>query len=814
MTGKSTKVGKATSSHKGFLWKVGWALLGLAAVGLASLVVMWSVYSRDADSWLAYFSLRSIKTISKVMDRNGDTIGIFAEENREVIPFGDIPRAFMNALVATEDADFMSHKGVSARGLARAGWNFVTSFGQRREGASTLTMQLIRTVTDRRQKRLDRKLKEIILARKLEKAYTKKQILEQYANEVYFGGGCHGIEAAAKYYFGKSAPQLGVEECALLAGLVQSPNYYNPYKTDPKARAAALARRNHVLDRMVAERYLGAAEAEILKLKPIRLARGKPREDEIAPYPVEEIRKYLYDKYGKDAVLTEGLEVYTTLDAVWQEAANKAVRAGVKATDRRRGFRKEGVQVVPDPERAELPGWKRFLEAGDSVHGVILGWNGESAKVRIHETILDVPGNAFAWAGKDAKKMLPRGAAPLFLVKTASEDGRVKTVELDQEPNVEGALLSVDPATGEIRAMVGGYDFKKSKFNRSFQAARQVGSTMKAFIYGAAFTQGRTPATIVNDVATRYIFSTSIYEPQNYEHDYFGPIPIWEAIRDSRNVAAVRALEAVGIENAVEFAHRTGVTSWIPAVPSMALGSADLTLKDLVRGYATIANGGVQSPSPFLIKKVVDRTGRVLESHEGYPGEAVVDAMSNYQLIQCLQGVAQRGTGARSNALNWPVAGKTGTTDDHADAWFLGFSTRICTGVWVGLDEKKTLFRSADGAKVALPIWVDFMRVALSTTPREEFPAPEGMEWADIDRYTGLLATSASQPEDILHLAFKPGTQPKAPSTGDVIQKMREARARAHYQPAETRVWGTSSLVDSPASPPAVDWRQTPDPNK
>ena len=362
--------------------------------------------------------------------------------------------------------------------------------------------------------------------------------------------------------------------------------------------------------------------------------------------------------------------------------------------------------------------------------------------------------------------------------------------------------------------MVGGYDFKKSKFNRTFQAQRQVGSTMKAFVYGAAFVQGRTPATMVNDVAIRYALPGKSYEPKNYEHDYWGPIPIWEALRDSRNVAAVRTLEAAGIDNVVEFAHRAGVTSTSPGVPSLALGSADLTLKDMVRGYATFANGGLQSPPPFLIRKVVDRTGLVLETHEGSPGEAVVDALSNYQLVQCLQGVAQRGTGARSNDLNWSLAGKTGTTDDHTDAWFLGFSTRICTGVWVGLDEKKTLFRGADGAKVALPIWVDFMRVALSTTPKEEFPVPEGLEWADIDRYTGLIATSATQPEDLLRLAFKPGTQPKAPSTGDVIQKIREAREKAHYQAAVVREWGSSSLLDAPVSPPPVDWKQVPDPNK
>jgi penicillin-binding protein 1A len=565
---------------------------------------------------------------------------------------------------------------------------------------------------------------------------------------------------------------------------------------------------------MVAENYLKESDAAVLKEKPIHLARGNPQEEEIAPYPVEEVRKYLYEKYGKDAVLNGGLEVQTTIDSVWQEAANKAVRAGVIAADRKRGFRKEAVPFITNPEKADLPDWKRFLEAGESVQGVILGWNGGIASVRIGKATLAVPASAFAWAGKDIKKLLPRGAAPLFLVQDATDDGLAKKVELGQDPSVEGALLSVDPQTGEIRAMVGGFDFKKSKFNRTFQAERQVGSTMKAFVYGAAFTQGKTPATMVNDVPTRYTYYRDIYEPKNYEHDFWGPIPIWEAIRDSRNVAAVRTLEATGIENVIEFAHRAGITGSIPAVPSMALGSADLTLKDMVRGYATFANGGLQAPPPFLIRKVVDRNGRVLESHEGHPGDSVVDPMSNYQLIQCLEGVAQRGTGARSNELNWPVAGKTGTTDDHTDAWFVGFSTRICTGVWVGLDEKKTIYKGADGAKAALPIWIDFMKVALSTTPKEEFPTPEGMEWADIDRYTGLLATSATQPEDLLHLAFKPGTEPKAPSTNDVIQKIREAREKAHYQPAENREWGTSSLLDSPVSPAPVDWKQTPDPNK
>ena len=812
----STKTPRSSkpSLPKGRFWRWAfWGGLGCTVAGLIAFAITWSVMSRDADDFLTLFANRSPKTISKVLDRNGDVIGIFYEEHRVVIPFDDIPKAFKNAIVATEDADFWSHGGVSSRGVVRAGWHFLSSFGRRREGASTLTMQLVRNVTSKRQKRLDRKLKEIILARKLEKAFTKKQILEQYTNEVNFGGGRYGIEAAAQFYFGKSAPQLSVEECAMLAGMVQAPEYYQRciFSRDQKARGIVQNRRNIVLRRMVEEDYLKEAEARALMERPIRLARENAQVEDIASYAVEEVRKHLYEKYGRDTVLNGGLEVHTTIDSTWQMAANEAVRKGLKAVDRKRGFRKDGVQFVGEPEKATLPGWGRFFEEGDEVRGVILGWQGGSAQVRIAKTTLEVPAGAFAWAGKDVQKLLPRGAAPLFQVKAAGADGVPTKLELDQEPDVEGALLAADPATGEIRAMVGGYDFKKSKFNRTFQAERQVGSTMKAFVYGCAFTQGKTPATLVQDIPTRFTFGKDIYEPKNYERNFWGPIPIWEAIRDSRNVPAVRTLEDTGIENVIAFARNCGVGGKIQPYPSMALGSSDLTLKDMVRGYGTFANGGKQAPSLFLIKKIVDRNGRVLEAYSGKVGEEVVDPMSNYQLVQCLQGVAQRGTGARAGAeLDWPTAGKTGTTDDHTDAWYVGFSTRIVCGTWVGLDAKKTIYRSgADGARVALPIWIDFMKVALPTTTKEEFPVPDGMEWADIDRLTGAVATSGTDPKDVVRLAFKPGGMPKVASTGELIEQARAAREKADLQAVDDRAWGTpSSNPDKP-----VDWKKTPDPN-
>ncbi len=819
MPAKPSKAKSSGFTRHAFLKWVCLGVAGLMAAGFLVLAVMWSVYAREADGFLQLFALRVPKTITKVLDRNGDIIGVFAEEHRVVIPYGDIPRAYIGGLIATEDADFLHHHGVSPRGWVRVGWYFIKSFGRHRQGASTLTMQLVRTVTAKRQRRLDRKLKEMVLATKLEKAYTKKQILEMYANEVYFGGGRYGIEAAAQYYFGKSAPQLNVEECALLAGMVQSPERFAKllFSTNPADREVVRARRNHVLERMADEGYIKVADAKVLMDRPIRLARENAQDEQIAAYAVEEVRKYLYEKYGKDKVLTEGLEVHTTLDSVWQEAANDAVRRGLRVVDRRRGFRKEGLQFVADPEAARMPGWNRFFGEGDQVRGVILGWQGGAASVRVASRVLQVPASAFAWAGKDVAKLLARGAAPLFEVKATDGAGSPTQLELDQEPEVEGALLAMDPATGEVRAMVGGYDYNRSKFNRAWQAQRQVGSTMKAFVYATAFAMGKTPASMVEDVPTRFINTGSKdYEPKNYERDFWGPIPIWEAIRDSRNVPAVRTLDEVGVRSVVQVAQAAGVSSSLPPYPSLALGSADLTLKEMVRGYSTFANYGKLAPAPYLITKVVDRRGQVLESHDpGSPGEAAVDEQSAFQLIQCFQGVATLGTGSRTNELGWPVAGKTGTTDEHTDAWFIGFSTRVACGVWVGLDAKKTIYRGADGGKVAVPIWTEFMKTALPTTPREDFRVPEGMVWGDIDRLTGLNATSATT-DRVLHLAFKPGTLPKEASDAEAIAKVTEARGKARGQAQDVRLWGSNTLPPlAPAAPSTgPDWTKVEDPNK
>jgi len=820
-------MGKKTAKphHASWLRRLIWLTAGMLATAILGLGIAWSIVSRDADSYLTLFTLRVPKSTTKILDIRGNVVGVLADEQRELIPFDDIPKSFMDAIVATEDVDFWSHGGTSMRGFLRAGWNTVSSFGQRREGGSTLTMQLIRAVTKNRRIQAGRKLREVVLARKLEKAFTKRQIMEAYANEVYFGGrNKYGLEAASRYYFAKGALSLTVDESAFLAGVVNSPNNYDP-TLGPQARELATQRRNHVLRRMVAVGSLSEADAKVYMEKPLRVATENTVEDAQASYAVEIVKNHLFEKYGKERVMEGGFVVHTTLDGAWQEAATMSIRQGLREVERRRGFRPETVKFTTDPEKANLPRWRRLFSAGDTVRGVIMEWRSATAKVRIGPTVVDVPREAFAWAGEPAMKVLQRGAMPLFLVKSVDANGAPTALELDQEPEVEAALMAIDPRTGEIRAMVGGYDFQRSQFNRSWQAQRQVGSTMKAFVYGAAFELGRNPASLVEDVPTSFRQDVTSYTPQNYERDFFGPITMWEAIRDSRNVAAVRTLDEVGTDNFLEYLRKCGVEGKVAPYPASALGASDLTLKEMVRAYGTLANLGRQCPSPFLIKQVKDRQGKILENYTSQPGEQVLDPVATFQVLHCLKGVVNAGTGTRARVDGYPVAGKTGTTQDHTDAWFLGCTPTVSCGVWVGLDTKKTIFRGADGGKVAAPIWGAFMRRALPSQPKDDWQAPEGMvEWLDIDNFTGLRSGGTpaipggldSKWTSIRNLSmpFRVGTAPKGTSDAAAVLRIHDARMKAHTGQwgQEERAWGQHRLLPSPQEAP-VQWSKPEDPN-
>jgi penicillin-binding protein 1A len=561
---------------------------------------------------------------------------------------------------------------------------------------------------------------------------------------------------------------------------------------------------------MASEGYFASSEAdiELLKERPIRLGRENARDSETAAYVVEEVRKQLEPKYGTELLMQGGLEITTTIDGQWQQAATDSVQIGLRGVERRRGFRPEAVRYYANPETDKDPSWQRFYEPGDTARGIILGWKNDVATVRMDRTQIEVPLAAFEWAGKQALESLARGAAPLFTVTETHPDGAPKTLMLDQMPEVQGALLAVESRTGEIRAMVGGYDFRRSQFNRATQAIRQVGSTMKPFVYGAALSEGYTPATVVDDTPIKYQLKPGArpsfnrrtgkndneYQPRNYERDFQGPVTFWEALSKSRNIPAVKTLEMAGISKAVQFATKCGIDERkIPPFPSLALGATDLTLKDMVRGYATIASGGYRSPVPFLVKKVVDRNGTVLE--ESRPAsrgaEPDIDPVTNFQLIQMLQAVTSSGSaGGTSAKLGRAVAGKTGTTDEFTDAWFMGFSSRITCGVWVGLDAKMTIYPGANGARTALPIWQTFMMIALRAMPREDFSPPKGLEWLDIDIETGLRAGPGTS--RMVPLAFRPGTGPNRETDPDILARIKQAKAdaRAKLLALEERPWG------------------------
>lgn len=712
----------------------------------------------DTEEFLKLFSMRSPKTITKVLDRTGQTLGVFAEENRIIISYGDLPKSFIDGLVAAEDASFWTHNGVSIKGILRAGKNFIMSLGSKKQGGSTLTMQLVRNVTQKRQKKLNRKIQEIKLALELEKRYSKQQILEQYANEVYFGGGRYGIETAAQYYFATSASRLSIEQSAFLVGLVQSPERYSRMirSKDPKDRQFVTDRRNYVLSRMVDEGYLKASQFDILKKRPIKTARENMSEEVSAAYAVEEVRKYLYAKYGKDLVLNGGLEITTTLDALWQLAAEDALKHGLQAVDHQLGFRSSSLTKVKNIAQAKYKSWDRYPIKGSQIDGIILGWQGNNLQVKVGPKTFLVPLASMEWAGPNIMKELVKGTAAEFMILD-TDGGTILEIALDQDPLVQGALLAVDSMTGEIRAMVGGSDFSKSKFNRTFQAKRQAGSLLKPFIYGAAFELGWSPLSEVQDIPTRFFntqefslgpvqkdgtfafkplfASAKVYEPQNYKNDFLGTITVTQALAESRNIPAVRTYTEIGPSKTIDFARRAGIDSPLPLLPSVALGSPEVTLNEMVRSYATLANGGVKSVAPFLILKIKDRQGKILEEVTPAVSEQVIAPTVAGQLTQILQATVRNGTGARASELGWPIAGKTGTTDDYTDGWFIGFSSRITIGTWVGFDEKRTIYRGADGATIALPIWIEFARAVLPTTPREDLKLPEGLVPLTSDSY-------------------------------------------------------------------------------
>ena len=718
-------------------------------------------------------------TISRVYAANGQVIGEFAVERRVVVGYDDISPRFREAIISAEDAGFNSHFGVSisaivtriSRDVLDAMKDAMARRASRPAGASTLTQQLARNLFAERigyrlgDTSLERKVKEAIVAMQIERRYTKREILTLYANQVLFGHGTYGIEAASRLYFAKSAKDLALEEAAMLAGIVQSPARQSPFVSIE----AATRRRNYVLSRMAEEGYITDEESRAAQKRPIEVKGRLQPAGSIAPYFVEEIRKRLEQNYGAQALYESGLAVTTTLDVSLQQAANKAINHGLRKIDKRRGFRKITRNVLVSGGSVETfsdPRWSQPIAVGDYVPAIVelVGKPGPAngARLRIGSFRADLDKPGFAWTRRtNAADILKPGDIVEVEVTAVDEADHALTVSLEQTPLVEGALIAIENRTGQVKALVGGWSFDRSKFNRAVQAYRQLGSTFKPVVYTTAIDRGFTPASIIVDQPVAYDAGAGqIYSPQNYDHKFEGPITLRRALEDSRNIPAVKMMDLVGPANVVGYAKKFGFSEPFQPYLSLALGAGEATLMEVTSAYTAFPNGGVRM-KPFDVLKVMDREGNLLEEGRSQASD-VIRADTAFVMTNLLRGVTTHGTGAAAASLKWTLAGKTGTVDDNTDAWFIGFDPEMTVGVWTGLDEKKPIGRTETGAQAALPIWMEFMKDYIAGRPDKgeppQFEVPGNIVFVPVNRATGTPV--GDDAEGAFREAFISGTQP------------------------------------------------------
>jgi len=656
--------------------------------------------------------------VTDILADDGKIIGSFALERRIVVSYDEIPQLVKDAIISVEDQNFQTHWGIDIYGIARAALKDAMA-GRVVEGGSTLTQQLSKNLFLTPERRFRRKVQEAMLAIQIERYYTKSQILTMYVNQHFMGHGQYGFAAAADFYFGKKLKDLNIEEAALLAALPRSPINYSPISHPDRART----RRDYAIDRMVAEKKITVAQGEEAKSHPIKLAE-KQRPDELAPYFVEELRRYLEKKYGTSAVHEGGLKVYSTLNVEAQKAANAAVRAGLRDYDKRHGWRgaernltNEGVE---DLAAFELPDWKLPIRTNDILPGIVLDLNKTTATIKLGGYKAELRPQDYAWTNaKAASEILKRGDVALFQVRSMNPAELKVELTLEQKPKVQGALVSIEPKTGEVKALVGGYDFDESKFDRATQAMRQTGSSFKPFVYAAAIDNGLT----LDDTIVDAPVSFGGYSPGNYDGKFEGTIGIRHAFAESRNVPAIKILAKLGVQNLIPYVRRFGITSKIDPVLPIALGAADVTLMEMVSAYSTFPNEGVRVV-PQMIRRVTDYEGNVLEENFAELRD-VIPAETARTMIDLMQEPIKpttgTGTAQKAQELKRPVAGKTGTTNDFTDAWFIGYTPSLVAGAWIGFDEKVTLGDKETGGKAALPIWMDFIRDVYKDKPVEQF---------------------------------------------------------------------------------------------
>ena len=688
-------------------------------------------------------------TITQIYSDEDEKVAEFYIEKRIMIPLEDIPMALKQATLAVEDSNFYYHFGIDPKATFRA---FITNLkaGRVVEGGSTITQQLSKTLFLSRERTFPRKIREAILSVRLELVFTKDEILEMYLNQIYYGHGSYGVEAAARTYFGRGVADITIAECAMIASLPKAPNHYSPYKDAERAQK----RRNRTIRRMAYLSFITKEEREIAINEEFHLGEITTMLNR-APYFVEHIRQFLEEKYGSSKLYRGGLKVYTTLDIGLQESAQKAIRKHLRVADKRYGYR--GSLGNVDLSRGELSIQEALIKMnhfeegegiteGNIIKGVVISVDEKQVSVFLgpDEGTIDILD--MNWArppntqldGRWAKIQRPSEAlypGDLIWVKPLRiiEGGLGWALALEQEPQVEGSLVSLDPKTGQIKAMVGGYSFSKSQFNRAVQAIRQPGSAFKPLIYAAAIKEGFSPASIIIDSPIIFKEKENAFDkwkPVNFEQKFYGPTSLRTALTHSRNVVTVKLMQNIGIKGTIKLAKSLGITSNMEKNLSISLGSSGLTLFQLTSAYSAFANNGTLT-KPRSIRYIQNRKGEILYtskpeiSHPISPGVA-------YTITSLLQSVVEHGTGKKVKALNRPVAGKTGTTNNFVDAWVMGYTPELVTGVWVGKDKDESLGKNETGSRTAIPIWLQFMQEALVNKPITNFQIPSDIQYLRI----------------------------------------------------------------------------------
>jgi penicillin-binding protein 1A len=698
--------------------RVLFGLLILIAILVGATGGLLLVYTTDLPQVDALEAYRP-SSITELYDDHEKVIGSFALQRRVVVGYDDFPPVLRDALVSIEDKDFYKHSGINFWRIVGAASRDIES-GGKVQGASTLTMQLARNLFLSPDRHWQRKVQEAMLAIQIERRFTKPQIFTLYANQIALGHGVFGFEAASEFYFSKPAKQLTLPEATLLAGLPKGPSYYSPINHPDRAQR----RRNLVINAMVEDGKITAAQANDARSAPLTL-RLAHDPNSLAPYFVEEIRRYLEGKFGTDQVHEGGLKVYTSLDVELQKAANQAILDGLAAYERRHGWKGHLENVVGDGEVLEKyshPDWDDEPEVGGYVHALVTSAGPGIATLKFGRYTAALGQADVAWTKHKLADILKTRDVCYVKIVALGANGAAK-VGLEQDSGAQSALIAIDNATGGIKAMVGGRDFNTSKFDRATQALRQVGSSFKPYVYTTVIDGGASPDDTILDEPISFDTPSGPYTPHNYDEKFEGIITLRRALAQSRNIPALKLANKVGIKSVIDYAERFGVTSKLPPYLPVALGSAEITLLEQASAYSVFPNDGVRV-SPRYITRVTDYEGRVLE--EDFPDvKDVISERTARIMTSMLREVVLHGTGIAAAKLPFPVAGKTGTTNDFTDAWFVGFTPTMTCGVWVGFDEKKSLGAKETGAHAALPIWANFMTVAMNGKDVGDFqPSP------------------------------------------------------------------------------------------